>query len=278
MKRIATRSVLIAAIALGLVMGSSGSADACSFDADCASVGIGAGIVTVTYSGTRVGDVAARSPAEVVNYEWRLLPPCILAAELGDSPGLCAATAAPCPPEPGRVIQYLIVQRRPVVRLDGTAVVPVAAGLAPGSPVGNWSTVREGCVDITALNPPPSPARSSPTSCGSRCHTWPRSTSRRDTACPGCRSSSTPTPRPPRPSPSTDGHGSLTCPDMAHSRPGLRKRLPTSVIGFRRLSASCAIDVPSAPATEPFPQHARRPSPGGRTPTPGLVPNPDEKG
>jgi hypothetical protein len=27
-----------------------------------------------------------------------------------------------------------------------------------GSPFGDWATAREGCIDITALNPPPSPA------------------------------------------------------------------------------------------------------------------------
>jgi hypothetical protein len=49
------------------------------------------------------------------------------------------------------------VQRRPVVRPDGTAVIAVPPGFGPGSLIGTWQTVRDGCIDITPLNPPPSP-------------------------------------------------------------------------------------------------------------------------
>jgi hypothetical protein len=34
----------------------------------------------------------------------------------------------------------------------------VPAGLQPGDPVGTWQTLRQGCIDITSLNPPPTPA------------------------------------------------------------------------------------------------------------------------
>jgi hypothetical protein len=65
----------------------------------------------------------------------------------------------PCPQEPGRVIEYLVVQRRPVVGPDGTTVDgPAPAGFEAGDPVGDWSFVRQGCIDITSLNPPPSGA------------------------------------------------------------------------------------------------------------------------
>ena len=62
-----------------------------------------------------------------------------------------------CPQEPGRVIGYYAVQQRPVVKSDGTAVVPLLSNSKPGDMLGRWETVREGCIDITPLNPPPSP-------------------------------------------------------------------------------------------------------------------------
>jgi hypothetical protein len=62
-----------------------------------------------------------------------------------------------CPQEPGRVIAYYVVQRRPVVRPDGTSIIgEVPGGMQPGNLLGNWESVREGCLDITPLNPPPS--------------------------------------------------------------------------------------------------------------------------
>jgi hypothetical protein len=63
-----------------------------------------------------------------------------------------------CPQAEGRVIGYYVVQQRPIVRPDGTAVVPVPPGFPPGTLLGSWTTVRQGCLDITPLNPPPSPA------------------------------------------------------------------------------------------------------------------------
>jgi hypothetical protein len=59
---------------------------------------------------------------------------------------------------PGRVIDYFFVERRALVRPDGTAVVPVPPGQQPGKAFGAWMNVSEGCYDITPLNPPPSPA------------------------------------------------------------------------------------------------------------------------
>ncbi|MGY1915904.1 hypothetical protein [Blastococcus sp. SYSU DS0973] len=35
--------------------------------------------------------------------------------------------------------------------------MPVPPGSAPGTPLGSWEDVRQGCIDITPLNPPPSP-------------------------------------------------------------------------------------------------------------------------
>jgi hypothetical protein len=59
----------------------------------------------------------------------------------------------------GKVITFLLVQRQAIVRPDGTGVTgAVPAGLKPGDPLGPWQTLRQGCIDITSLNPPPTPA------------------------------------------------------------------------------------------------------------------------
>jgi hypothetical protein len=54
----------------------------------------------------------------------------------------------------------LVVEQRPVIRADGTSVLDPSTdtGLPPGTLVGLWTEVRQGCIDITPLNPPPSPA------------------------------------------------------------------------------------------------------------------------
>jgi hypothetical protein len=63
-----------------------------------------------------------------------------------------------CPPVPERVIGYFVVERRAIVPSRGPAVEPVPDGFLPGDPLGDWSFYREGCFDITPLNPPPSGA------------------------------------------------------------------------------------------------------------------------
>jgi hypothetical protein len=155
--RRAGRLAVVAGLLVSFMLVGASPAAACLYMGACEEVELNDGATTLRLSSEQAGRTVTRDPVEAASYDWRLLPPCILAAELGDSPGFCAADAQLCPPEPGRVIQYLIVQRRPVVRVDGTAVVDVPAGFAPGQPIGNWLTLREGCIDITELNPPPSP-------------------------------------------------------------------------------------------------------------------------
>ena len=61
------------------------------------------------------------------DYAWRLRNLCMLADEAN---GTCSPMDfRACPQEPGRVIGYFVVQRRPVVRADGTADgIPVPPG------------------------------------------------------------------------------------------------------------------------------------------------------
>ena len=63
------------------------------------------------------------------------------------------------PRRAGRVIRYFALEKHPLVRADGTAVMArhvlgSAAG-RPSRPLGRGA--NQGCMDITALNPPPSP-------------------------------------------------------------------------------------------------------------------------
>jgi hypothetical protein len=128
---------------------------ACGYDR-CPESSLGGGAIGVGYDGASVTALTAGSPAEAVDYIWRLRHPCVLSDERR---GACSGMDfRQCPSEPGRVIEYLFVQQRPIVRPDGTAVIDVVDGLAPGTPVGTWNDVRQGCIDITSLNPPPSPA------------------------------------------------------------------------------------------------------------------------
>ena len=53
----------------------------------------------------------------------------------------------------------MVIEQQRLVLPDGTTVDGFdSAGLPPGSAVGPWLSVARACVDITALNPPPSPA------------------------------------------------------------------------------------------------------------------------
>ncbi|MGY1641560.1 hypothetical protein ACI782_10565 [Geodermatophilus sp. SYSU D00703] len=54
---------------------------------------------------------------------------------------------------------FLLVQQRRLVLPDGTTTdgFAVTPGTPPGTGVGPWLNVIRTCVDITALNPPPSP-------------------------------------------------------------------------------------------------------------------------
>jgi hypothetical protein len=126
----------------------------CSFEI-CPDTGLDQGAVTTEYSGGRVAEVVGASGTAAADYVWRLRQPCVLTEENG---GFCSGLDfQDCPAVPGQVVRYLTVQQRPVVRPDGTAVVEVPGGAQPGDQLDNWADVRTECVDITALNPPPTP-------------------------------------------------------------------------------------------------------------------------
>lgn len=155
MTRAATRLLLACFGALTFVLAGSGPAWACEF-ITCGSTTAGEGAIAVEYAGTAVAGVVGASESDAVDYVWRLRRLCELSDERA---GACSPMDfRDCPQEPGRVIEYLVVEQRPVVRPDGTAVIPVPAGFQPGDLLDNWTDVRQGCIDITDLDPPPTPA------------------------------------------------------------------------------------------------------------------------
>jgi hypothetical protein len=62
--------------------------------------------------------------------------------------GGCTPGAQTCAQAPGRIVNYYVVSRR-ALATDGPDV---------GAVQGNWSLVGSRCVDVTDLNPAPSPA------------------------------------------------------------------------------------------------------------------------
>ena len=90
-------------------------------------------------------------------FAWSLRDPCT--AEDAAAGVSCDSRTRACPQVEGRVIQFLIVQRQRLAQADGSAIEDVAPprGTAPGSVYGPVIVDGGSCVDITALNPPPSP-------------------------------------------------------------------------------------------------------------------------
>jgi hypothetical protein len=82
------------------------------------------------------------------------------ACQLADSRvGGCNPGSVICDSPPGRLVSYYIVQRQRLAQVndapvDGALPPP---GQVPGAPYGVWETAFAGCVDVTDLNPPPSP-------------------------------------------------------------------------------------------------------------------------
>ncbi len=110
-----------------------------------------------------IGGRVLTGQASIPDYQWRLRHLCVVHNEAED---VCSSfDFRPCPEVPGRVIRYYVLEGRPLVRVDGTAAddvqgkpTVVAPGLQTGEAAAAWLEARQGCFDITPLNPPPSPA------------------------------------------------------------------------------------------------------------------------
>src|SRR3712207_2312839 len=73
------------------------------------AVGFGSGVVNAAYVVVESGSwVASNSPPSPQPYVWRLVSPCSTLVSLDCGPD----QAAECPAPPGRVVQFVSVQRR----------------------------------------------------------------------------------------------------------------------------------------------------------------------
>ena len=106
------------------------------------------------------GYIASNGTPAPQPFTWRLRSPC--ASAVG---GECErAPDVVCPAAPDRVVRLLDVEQRRLVQVDPVTGalfmdggLPVPVGTAPGTPLGSWLPFATTCVDITDLNPPPSP-------------------------------------------------------------------------------------------------------------------------
>ncbi|OMQ16097.1 hypothetical protein A7K94_0204895 [Modestobacter sp. VKM Ac-2676] len=113
-------------------------------------------------SGGRPGlYLATLSAPTVPAYRWRLETPCNLTDPVT---GGCEQIGRDCPEVTGRLIGYYAIQRQRLAQpLDAQGNQPPVDGVSPptpvepGTPYFHWSTLTTACVDITDLNPPPSP-------------------------------------------------------------------------------------------------------------------------
>jgi hypothetical protein len=161
MRRDVFRGLTILGLLTHFALASTPATADCGLDR-CPSTGLDAGAANVRWDeGPAVGELVSGGGTRQIAYAWRIRTLCMLSDE---AEGACSgADFRTCPQEPGRAISYYVVQRRPVVHLDPDGNPTVAEGSLPngarvGDPVGSWFTDRQGCIDVTPLNPPPSAA------------------------------------------------------------------------------------------------------------------------
>jgi hypothetical protein len=93
-------------------------------------------------------------------YTYQLSHPCVV--DDRENGGCRPSDFSTCPSAPDRVIEDLVFEKRRLVMTSDTGARTTIDGFdpgdsAPGTPVGPWLPGVRACVDITALNPPPSP-------------------------------------------------------------------------------------------------------------------------
>jgi hypothetical protein len=92
-------------------------------------------------------------------YTYRLSHPCVI--DDRENGGCRSTDFITCPAPLGRVVEDLVIERqRLVITAPGGGTTTVdgypPGGNPVGTPVGEWIPGERGCIDITALNPPPS--------------------------------------------------------------------------------------------------------------------------
>lgn len=124
-------------------------------------MGTGEGTLTASYLERTPGGGWIASNATPVEqpYTYQLSDPCVVNDR---ETGACRPSDdIQCPAPPDRVIEDLVMEQRrlAITGPDGTTTVDgfPTGGAPAGTPVGPWERLERACVDITALNPPPSP-------------------------------------------------------------------------------------------------------------------------
>jgi hypothetical protein len=126
-------------------------------------VAAGPGALTAAYVSQQPGGSWAASneaPADRP-YTYALQRPCVV--DDRDNGGCRPSDFQQCPQAPGRVVEDLIAEQRRLVMAGGRVAddeqgtYTPAPGTAVGTEVGPWVRLVRACIDITALNPPPSP-------------------------------------------------------------------------------------------------------------------------
>jgi hypothetical protein len=154
-------SLLVASSTIYMTLSLLSEAKACSIrpcEEPQPEVGTGTSVLTASYFEIREGQgFASNNTPSTQPYQWRLRSQC----QISDPDiGGCNPGEIGCPQPPGRVLSYYIVQSQRLALPDRSEVDGMfpPAGLPIGSGFGLWETAFAGCVDVTDLNPPPSPA------------------------------------------------------------------------------------------------------------------------
>src|SRR5919112_682495 len=124
----------------------------------CPEVNTAPGALTASVAVETDGSwIVSNDAVETSPYTYRLRTPCEVDTAAGNA---CRPDDdAVCPAGADRVVMVMVLERMRLVLPDGTTedgFVP-PAGSAPGTPRGQWLPLARSCIDITALNPPPSP-------------------------------------------------------------------------------------------------------------------------
>ncbi|NIH66321.1 hypothetical protein [Modestobacter marinus] len=153
---------LVLAVSLVALSGAeTAKADDCVFRSCAPSPDVTAGDGELVAAAFEVRGATGYASASVdtgaPTYSFRLRTQCqVTDVDVGG----CSSDAVTCDQTEGRAISYYVVQRQRLVQPDGSAVdgQEPPAGQEAGTGYGAFETTFAGCVDVTDLNPPPSPA------------------------------------------------------------------------------------------------------------------------
>jgi hypothetical protein len=128
---------------------------------ECPAVETGPGSLTAAYVSHETGVWIATNSAPIFHpYTYQLSRPCVIDDREN---GSCRPSDfRECPSPPDRVIEDLVFEQRRLVIPDENGLPTTDDEFDPGdapigTAVGPWMRGNRGCIDITALNPPPSP-------------------------------------------------------------------------------------------------------------------------